>query len=56
MGKDGVVLVSEQGHGTGGFNEILLRHHGQEARRPQRPEWNPGHEHLDWHVREVSEA
>lgn len=53
VGKDGVVLVSEQAHGTGGFDETLLRHHGREARRPQRPEWIPSHEHLDWHVREV---
>lgn len=53
VGKDGVVLVSEQAHGTGGLDEALLCHHGQQARKPQRPEWNPSHEHLDWHVREV---
>jgi putative restriction endonuclease len=53
VGKDGRVLVSEQAHGTGGFDESLMRHHGREARRPLRPEWNPNAAFLDWHVQEV---
>ena len=53
LGKDGRLLVSDQAHGTGGFDECLMRHHGKEARRPQRNEWNPDPDHLDWHGREV---
>jgi hypothetical protein len=30
-----------------------MGHHGRQARRPQRHEWNPGLDHLDWHLREV---
>jgi putative restriction endonuclease len=50
---EGRVLVSEQAHGTGGFEEFLMRHHGKEARRPQRVEWRPDPGHLEWHGREV---
>jgi putative restriction endonuclease len=53
LGKDGRLLVSDQAHGTGGFDECLMRHHGKEARRPQRHEWNPDPDYLDWHLREV---
>ena len=35
LAKDGRVLVPEQAHGTGGFEQALLRHHGKDARRPQ---------------------
>jgi hypothetical protein len=35
LAKDGRVLVSEQAHGTGGFEAALMRHHGKDAPRPQ---------------------
>jgi putative restriction endonuclease len=53
LGKDGRLLVSEQAHGTGGFEEALMRHHGKEARRPQRAEWHPHGDYLEWHEQEV---
>jgi putative restriction endonuclease len=49
----GVLLVSDQVHGTTGFHESLQRHHGQRVRPPQRPEWTPKPVYLDWHGREV---
>ena len=49
----GVLLVSDQAHGTAGFEEALLRHHGRRARPPQRPEFKPEAAFLDWHGREV---
>jgi putative restriction endonuclease len=48
-----VLLVSNQTHGTRGFQDALLRHHGIPVRPPQRPEWKPAAAHLDWHRREV---
>jgi putative restriction endonuclease len=49
----GVLLVSDQAHGTVGFEEALLRHHGKPVRRPQRPDWAPAQEFVGWHGREV---
>jgi putative restriction endonuclease len=49
----GCLLVSEQAHGSAGFDDSLMRHHGGPVRRPQRPEWHPGPEYLAWHGREV---
>jgi putative restriction endonuclease len=53
LSNEGYLLVSDQAHGTAGFEEALLRHHGQPVRGPQRPEWRPGAEFLVWHGREV---
>jgi putative restriction endonuclease len=53
LAADGRMLVSDQANGHGGFDESLLRHHGMEARKPQRKEWEPDHDHLGWHGREV---
>ena len=53
LAKDGRGLAPEQAHGTGGFEESLLRHHGKEARRTRRPAWQPHGDCLDWHGREV---
>src|SRR5262245_57903390 len=50
---EGVVLVSDQGHGTSGFQETLMAHHGGKIREPQRPDWRPEPRHLAWHRREV---
>lgn len=50
---EGVVLVSDQVHGTSGFHETLMAFHGCQAREPQRPDWQPKTEHLAWHRREV---
>jgi|SRR5579884_620760 len=37
----GCFLVSEQAHGSAGFEDSLMRYHGSPVRRPQRPEWHP---------------
>jgi putative restriction endonuclease len=50
---EGVLLVSDQAHGTDGFGEALLSRHGKPVRPPQRPEWKPANDSLDWHGREV---
>lgn len=49
----GVFLVSDHAHGTDGFDSSLLRHHGNPIRLPQRPEWRPHLDSLEWHRREV---
>lgn len=46
----GRVLVSEQVYGTAGFDEALMRHHGQAVRAPVRPEHRPGPEFVQWHL------
>lgn len=53
LDQGGLLLVSDQVHGSAGFHEVLLRHHGGQVRKPQRPEWAPATEHLEWHGREV---
>jgi putative restriction endonuclease len=35
---EGVVLISDQAHGTSGFHETLMAYHGGTVRGPQRPE------------------
>ena len=49
----GIIQVSDQAHGTEGFDSSLLRHHSQPVRPPQRPEWKPEERHLKWHYKEV---
>jgi hypothetical protein len=53
VSNEGVLLVSDQAHGSAGFEEALLRHYGRRVRPPQRPEWRPHIEFLAWHGREV---
>jgi putative restriction endonuclease len=48
-----VLLVSDQAHGTAGFEEALLRHHGKGVRPPQWTEHKPEAAFLHWHGREV---
>ncbi len=53
VNPDGVLLVSDQAHGTEGFQEALMSRHGKAVRPPQRYEWRPMPASLDWHAREV---
>jgi putative restriction endonuclease len=53
VGRDGVLLVSDPAHGTDGFQESLMSRHGKSVRPPQRPEWRPEPDYLDWHATEV---
>jgi putative restriction endonuclease len=50
---EGVLLVSDQVHGTSGFRASLMAYHGGPIREPQRPDWRPEPKHLAWHQREV---
>lgn len=50
---DRVLLVSEQAHGQRGFDELLMKFHGQPIRSPQRESYLPNGVYLDWHEREV---
>jgi hypothetical protein len=52
LSGEGVLLVSDQANGSEGLHEAL-RHHGQRARPPQRPEHRPEAPFLDWHRKEV---
>ena len=47
------VLVSERVHGSGQFEDVLLRHHGAPINPPVRPEHAPSPDHLIWHRRQV---
>lgn len=53
VAEDGKVLVSDQVHGSSGFDATLLKHHAGSIREPQRPEWKPDSRHLKWHLQEV---
>ena len=48
-----IIKVAENAHGTHGMEEWLMRYHGQEVRKPQRPDYYPQGDFVDWHVREV---
>lgn len=47
------MLVSEDAHGTQGFDEWLMRYHGRLIQHPIRPDYSPKDLFLQWHVREV---
>ncbi len=47
------IQVSDRAHGTQGFNEWLSAYHGKSLRQPQRPNFYPEPEFVQWHVREV---
>lgn len=47
------VLVSEHVHGSGQFEQVLLRHHGQRMNAPVRPEQHPRPDFVGWHRTEV---
>ena len=47
------ILVSDDAHGTAGFQEWLMRFHGQKLNFPQRQTYYPSENYTRWHVREV---
>ena len=47
------ILVSDEAHGSVGFEEWLMRFHGGEINFPQRQSYYPAPEFTSWHVREV---
>ena len=47
------VFVSDDAHGTAGFDEWLMRFHGEKLNFPQRQTYYPSESYTRWHVREV---
>jgi putative restriction endonuclease len=47
------MIVSQDAHGTHGFEEWLMRFNGQEVREPIQSYYYPDSAFLHWHVREV---
>lgn len=47
------VIVSEVANGFVGFQEWLMRYHGQALNFPQRKSYYPDEEYICWHVKEV---
>ena len=47
------ILVSDDAHGTAGFDEWLMRFHGEKLNFPQRQTYYPSEDFTRWHVREV---
>jgi putative restriction endonuclease len=46
-------LVSDQANGNGGFEEWLMKYHGQSIRMPIAPDYQPKVSYLQWHFKEV---
>ena len=47
------VLVSDEAHGSVGFQEWLKNFHGEKINFPQRRSYYPAEDFIGWHVREV---
>lgn len=47
------LLVAEDANGSEGFQEWLMRYHGQFVRSPIHPDYQPNQTFVNWHVREV---
>jgi putative restriction endonuclease len=47
------ILVSDNAHGTNGFQEWLLKYHGKKLRHPQSKFYLPKITFVEWHVKEV---
>ena len=53
MSKQWEILVSDDAHGSVGFQEWLMRFHGKKINFPQRQSYYPQANFIGWHVREV---
>lgn len=47
------ILVSDNAHGTNGFQEWLMKYHGKRLRPPQNHIYLPRDKFVEWHVKEV---
>jgi putative restriction endonuclease len=50
------LLVAEDASGTQGFEDWLMRYHGNEIRSPIHPDYLPREHFVGWHFREVFKA
>ena len=53
LSKQLQILVSDDAHGTKGFQEWLMDFHGKKINFPQRQSYYPEMEFIGWHVRQV---
>ena len=53
LSKNFEVKVSDRAYGTIGFNEWLMKFHGEKIKYPQRKNYLPDNSFRAWHVREV---
>ncbi|GAA0343232.1 HNH endonuclease [Bacillus carboniphilus] len=53
LAENRTFLVAESANGTNGFDEWLMRYHGQSIRSPIHPAYRPEISYVNWHVREV---
>ena len=53
LSKQLQVMVSDEANGSEGFQEWLMRFHGQPLKFPQRRSYYPAEEYVSWHVKEV---
>lgn len=51
--QDRKLIVSQDAHGTHGFNEWLMNFQGKNIREPIQSYYYPNHSFIDWHVKEV---
>ena len=47
------ILVSDDAHGSAGFDEWLMRFHGEKLNFPQRQTYYASENFTRWHIREV---
>lgn len=53
LSKQLQILVSDEANGSAGFQEWLMRFHGQQLKSPQRQSYCPDEKYVSWHVKEV---
>lgn len=51
--QERTMIVSQDAHGTHGFDEWLMRFNGEKVREPIQTYYTPNHTFLNWHVKEV---
>lgn len=51
--NDFIIQVSDRANGNHGFQEWLMNFHGKKLTLPHNPLYEPEHEFIEWHVREV---
>lgn len=53
INNDCRMIVSQDAHGTNGFDEWLMRYHGNEILKPIEASYYPKDDFIYWHVKEV---
>ena len=53
LSKQLQIMVSDEAYGSAGFQEWLMRYHGEMLSFPQRQTYYPNERYISWHVREV---